>query len=140
MRRPPTLLVLTAGALVAVLVAWAAFLYKRATRPRRGAESAALPAFDPAAPPAPSPPAAPSPPERLPATSPAPVPTAADVPTHDADVAVWMRKPLRTSQPFPPEAAIDPPHPPYKVPAWMIARSADAGADATSTNDAATVP
>jgi hypothetical protein len=50
-----------------------------------------------------------------------------------------MRKPLRTSQPFPPEAAIDPPHPPYKVPAWMIARSADAGV-ATAATDAAAAP
>jgi len=127
MRRPPTLLLLTAGALVAVLAAGVTVLVARATHPRHGAERAALPAFAPeaasrpvAAPAAPPPPPPPAPPPVVSA------PPGGPAPPNDADLPIWMRKPLRTSQPFPPEAAIDPPHPPYKVPAWMIGSRPDA--------------
>ncbi len=48
---------------------------------------------------------------------PAPAPSAETPP---AEVPEWERKPLRTAQPFPEEARIDPPTPPMKIPPEML--------------------
>jgi hypothetical protein len=82
-----------------------------------------------ASPTEPEPPRAPPPPAAAPGSSAAPAhaeapartaaPAAAAEPP-PAEVPEWERKPLRTSQPFPEEARIDPPMPPIKIPPEML--------------------
>jgi hypothetical protein len=58
--------------------------------------------------------------ERREATTSAGTTPAATAEAPPAEVPVWERKPLRTSQPFPEEARIDPPMPPIKIPPEML--------------------
>ncbi len=77
----------------------------------------------------PEPRRAPPPPPAAPGSSPTPAHTempartaasAATAEPPPAEVPEWERKPLRTAQPFPEEARIDPPTPPIKIPPEML--------------------
>ena len=120
--RPPPLLVIAATGLAVVIGLGIVLLILRVRGDGDGAKdevtAAALPSSEPAA--APQPVAAPPAPrttaEHREATPPA-APPATEAP---AEVPEWERKPLRTSQPFPEEARIDPPMPPIKIPPEML--------------------
>jgi hypothetical protein len=121
-RRPPPLLVIAATGLAVVLGLGITLLIVRARgdggRGKDEGTAAALPP-EPAPTPqtavnAPVEPRVPSPEHREPA-APAVAP-----PSSAAEVPEWERKPLRTSQPFPEEARIDPPMPPIKIPPEML--------------------
>jgi hypothetical protein len=140
-RRPPPLLVIAGAGLVLVIGLGLSWLIFRPDRGRPTAPIALDPqnldqprALRPAVPGAP-PNAAPAVGPLRPTRAPASPPTVEAPP---AEVPEWERRPLRTSQPFPEEARIDPPLPPIKIPPEMLLPPAlpNAGAGAGGAVDA----
>ena len=145
-QRTPPLLVIAAAGLVLVIGLGVSWLVLRPERHRPTAPitsalgnredldrpGARLPAAPDAAPIAGAPVGAPRP---------APTPARASPPiveTPPDELPVWERPPLRTSQPFPEGARLDPPLPPIKIPPEMLLPPAipDAGpARATGGDD-----
>jgi hypothetical protein len=122
-RRPPPLLVIAAMGLAVVLGFGITLVILRALGAQRKSDAIVVSPSDPEPPRAPAiPPVAPSSSPtpahtEAPARATAPAPAAEPPP---AEVPEWERKPLRTAQPFPEEARIDPPMPPIKIPPEML--------------------
>jgi hypothetical protein len=117
------LLVIAATGLAVVLAFGITFVILRVRGRDAGKDertAATAPSIaEPAQPPRPpvnAPAVAPAREHREPATATAPPPAE----TAPAELPVWERKPLRTSQPFPEEARFDPPMAPIKIPPEML--------------------
>jgi hypothetical protein len=126
--RPP-LLVIAAAGLAVVLASGITLVILRALGDHGKSDTtAAVSPSEPEPARAPTPPPASSPAPahaNVPARIPAP-PASAEPPP--GEVPEWERKPLRTAQPFPEEARIDPPMPPIKIPPEMLIPPDAAGA------------